>query len=174
MCAANAFNLNGHCSRSISHKRYSLAIVFTLVKFSRFTTWSICWHGHSIIVKCLNAIAVSGSVQTNQQTNKHTHMCNAVTLVWGSLRLASLSIINSRTSLLLAFLTKYTQYSEKELWQHSSEAQVCNATSTENIPKLPEIQTPSYSKLAVGVPVLSALERFHCIAWHHKCTAIHQ
>ena len=31
------------------------------------------------------------SVQANKQANIHTHVCNEVTLVWGSLRLAPTS-----------------------------------------------------------------------------------
>ena len=40
------------------------------------------------------------SVQASKQANIHTHVCNAVTLVWGSLRLAPITYCGCNTVLL--------------------------------------------------------------------------
>jgi len=37
------------------------------------------------------------SVQASKQASEHTHGCNEVTLVWGSLRLAPIKIVYSNS-----------------------------------------------------------------------------
>ena len=48
------------------------------------SSWNIWMHSFKVYGKW--------SVQASKQANIHTHVCNEVTLVWGSLRLAPISI----------------------------------------------------------------------------------
>ena len=84
------------CCQCIQLKSSSLSLFFTATLQSGFCS-VVCGSprrcGHSIIVKYLNVLikfTVSGrSKQTNKQA--YTHVRNAVTVVWGSLRLAPIS-----------------------------------------------------------------------------------
>ena len=70
------------------HRHHTSSSIFVILKFQR------------IHLK----FSVYGRKQTDRHTYIHTHMHNAVTLVWGSLRLAQIMDIISMASFLMTHL----------------------------------------------------------------------